>query len=136
MLSPQGWDCRLLTPGRAKLLERVRHAGKIHFAWDNIKDENRVIRAIEILKGTKFNLRGSIIFYVLVGFGISNGKPVRIPFCEDDVYRCEKLKEFGVNSYIMPYHKTDKMINKLMRWANWSPAYWSMSFEEFLKAKK
>lgn len=127
MLSPQGWDARLLTKDRWDLLSCVRHAGPIHFAWDNIKDEKHIEQAIKIMKQSgisKRDLRSNISFYVLAGF--QSG-------FEDALYRCEKLKEWGTQSFVMPYHKKDKQINALARWANRPWLYWSIPFKDYKK---
>lgn len=117
MLSPQGWDIRLIE-GRANLLKKVNHAGTIHFAWDNPADEKAVERGIHSLKDAGFNLKHDISFYVLAGYNTT---------FEQDVYRCNKLREWGVNSFVMPYRKT-KQISALMKWCRpW--AYWSHPFE-------
>jgi len=121
MLSPQGWDIRYLTEGRAKCLKAVRHAGNVHFAWDNLKDEKTVERGIQILKNTGFNLKHDIQFYVLSGYNTT---------FEQDLYRCEKLKEWGTNAFVMPYRKTPE-INALARWANKKWLYWSFPFSEY-----
>lgn len=124
MLSPQGWDIRLLTEGRIKCLKAVRHAGTIHFAWDNPKDESAVLKGINLLKDTGFDLKRKVSFYVLAGFNST---------FEDDLYRCEKLKEWGTQAFVMPYHKKDKRINDLARWANRPWLYWSIPFEKYKK---
>ena len=123
MLSPQGWDIRLLTEGRAKCLKAVRHAGILHFAWDNIFDEPEVIKGIEILKRTRFDLRHKISFYVLAGFNST---------INDDLYRLRKLKSLGVQAFVMPYRKT-KEINALARWANRPWLFWSIDFKDYTR---
>jgi hypothetical protein len=130
MLSPQGWDARLLTKDRWNLLSLVKHAGTIHFAWDNIKDEKFIIKSIELLKQegvSPRDLRATISFYVLAGF--------KSEF-EDALYRCQKLKEMGTQAFVMPYHKKDKRINDLARWANRPWLYWSMDFKDYKKKGK
>lgn len=127
MSSPQGWDIRLLTEERARYLKKIRHVkvtekginrAPVHFAWDNLADEKAVERGIRILKDAGFNLKHDISFYVLAGFNTT---------FEQDVYRCNKLREWGVNSFVMPYRKT-KQISALMKWCRpW--AYWSGPFE-------
>jgi hypothetical protein len=129
MLSPQGWDVRLLNEHRADLLKSVKHAGNIHFAWDNVKDESAVVKGIEILKRTGFNLKHDISFYVLVGFAMVNGTPTKVSISPHDIYRCNRLKELGVNAFVMPYHKKDRIINALAKWANRRWAYWSSPFQ-------
>lgn len=126
MLSPQGWDIRLLTEGKAKCLKAVRHVGDIHFAWDNPKDEKIVERGIRILKDVGINVKHDIQFYVLCGYNTT---------FEQDLYRCKKLKEWGVKSFVMPYRKTPQ-INALARWANRKWLYWSIPFEKYSRRPK
>lgn len=128
MLSPQGWDARLLNEHRWLMLSAIKHAGAIHFAWDDVKDEKHIVRAIDIMKQggiTDWHLRRNISFYVLAGYGSST--------FEDALYRCTRLKEMGTQSFVMPYHKKDKKINALARWANRPWLYWSMPFEQYKK---
>ena len=122
MLSPQGWDIRLLTQQRVEQLKSVKHTGIIHFAWDNIKDEKAVLRGIKLLKDSGFDLKRGVSFYVLAGFQSD---------FEDALYRCEHLKELGTQSFVMPYHKKDKRINELARWANRPWLYWSIPFSKY-----
>ena len=122
MLSPQGWDARLLTQSRASLLKGIKHAGGIHFAWDNMEDEYYVLTAIRMLEDVGFNLRRDVTFYVLVGFNTT---------IEQDIYRCQKLKEMGTNAFVMPYHKKDKGINALARWANLKQLFWTCDFKDY-----
>jgi hypothetical protein len=127
MLSPQGWDARLLTEERWNRLYSIKHAGSIHFAWDNIKDEKYIQKAIELIKQsgiTPRDLRAKVSFYVLSGFNST---------FEEDLYRCQKLKEMGTQAFVMPYHKKDKQINNLARWANRPWLYWSMDFKDYKK---
>ena len=126
MLSPQGWDARLLTKQRWVRLQSIKHAQAIHFAWDNTKDEHHIVKAIEIMRSggiSKSQLQRNISFYVLAGFEST---------FEDALYRCTKLKEMGTQSFVMPYHKKDKRINALARWANRPWLYWSMPFENYM----
>jgi hypothetical protein len=121
MLSPQGWDIRLLTEKRAKCLKLIKHAGIIHFAWDNMLDENIVLRGIKLLKDTGFDLKHNVSFYVLSGFNTT---------FKEDLYRVQTLRELGVQSFVMPFHKT-KEISALARWANRPWLYWSIPFSQY-----
>lgn len=121
MLSPQGWDIRLLTSWRAHCLKKIRHAGIIHFAWDNIKDEKAVLSGIGLLQNEGFDLRRKVSFYILCGFNTT---------FEEDLYRVQTLRDLGVQSFVMPYKKT-KMINALARWTNRPWLYWSIPFKEY-----
>lgn len=118
-----GFDARLLTEEYAGMLKDIKHPKGIRFAWDNLKDEPYVIRAIELLKGAGFKQTRDISFYVLAGYNSG---------FDEALYRCNRLKEMGVNAFVMPYHKKDKQINALARWANRRWAYWSGPFDEAL----
>lgn len=116
-----GFDARLLNEEYAGLLKDIKHPKGIKFAWDNIKDESYVIRAINLLKDAGFKQTRNISFYVLAGYDSG---------FDDALYRCNRLKEMGVNAFVMPYHKKDKRINRLANWANRRWAYWSGPFSE------
>ena len=121
MLSPQGWDARLLDNISVYYLKDIIHAGTIHFAWDSMFDEKAVIKAIQLLRDQGFNLRRDITFYVLVGFNTT---------IEQDIYRCQKLKEMGTNAFVMPYKKSSE-INRLARWANKKQLFWTCDFKDY-----
>jgi hypothetical protein len=133
MLSPQGWDIRLLNDIKCYDLKRIKHGAAIHFAWDNIKDEKFVLKGIKLLRDTGFDLKHKISFYVLCGFDFKNGIQIQIPLQDNDIYRCEKLKEMGVQAYVMPYHKNDKRINALARWTSRPWLYWTTDFKDYKK---
>jgi len=119
MDATQGFDARLLTEEWAGMLKDIRHPKGIHFAWDNLRDEAAIIKAIGLLKGAGFNLKHDVSFYVLAGFNTT---------FEEDLYRCNHLRKMGVNSFVMRYHKRDRMLNRLAKWANRRWAYWSGPF--------
>jgi hypothetical protein len=125
MRSPQGWDARLLTPNRAKKLCRLKHEGAIHFAWDNIKDEKKVFEAIELLKRVGFDLEHEISFYVLSGYNTT---------FEQDLYRCQKLKDTGVRAFTMRYKRSPEL-NALARWTARPELFWSVDFSEYTRKK-
>jgi len=122
MMSPQGWDARLLTEERAQRLKEIKHEGRLHFAWDNLADESKVMQAIDLLLAAGFN-KHYITFYILVGFNTT---------FEQDLYRCQKLRERRINAFVMPYRKTPK-ISALARWANRPQLFWSTEFEDYHK---
>jgi hypothetical protein len=135
MLSPQGWDARLLTDEKATLLKQVKHVdGQIHFAWDQMKDENAVAGAIEILKNHGFNLRRNITFYVLCGCDLPGYETT----FEEDLYRCQRLKELGVRAYAMRYKQTPEL-NALARWTAGGTAgsklFWKVDFKDYKRRK-
>lgn len=116
----QGFDARLLTEDLAGSLKDIKHRKGLRFAWDHTKDEKKIIRAIKYIKNAGFDLKHEVSFYVLAGYDTG---------FEDAMYRCNKLREMNVNAFVMPYHKRDKDINRLARWANRRWLYWSIPFE-------
>jgi len=119
MDATQGFDARLLTEEWAGMLKDIRHPEGVKFAWDNPADEPAVMRGIALLREAGFNLKHDISFYVLVGYDTT---------LKEDLYRCNRLREMGVNSYVMRYHKRNRMLNRLAKWANRRHAYWSSPF--------
>ena len=122
----QGMDIRLLTEEIAERISKLKWAGQIHFAWDNMKDERSVINGINILKQYGINVRSKVQFYVLVGFNTT---------IEEDIYRCNKLKELNTNPYVMPYKRTPE-INALYRWANRKQLFWTHEFYDYDRIPK
>ncbi len=107
----QGLDVRTMTPELAEKLNRVRFYGKgkgtIHYAWDLMPFEKKVLRGIRILK--RFVAKSRHSCYVLVGFDTT---------FEEDMYRIRRLEECGVDPYIMRYHNKDRKTNHFTRWVN------------------
>jgi hypothetical protein len=127
MLSPQGWDARLLNQHRCEMLASVKHVdGRLHFAWDNMQDESAVRTAIGLLEKNGFNLRRNVSFYVLCGYNTT---------FEQDLYRCVKLKDMGVRAYAMRYTQTPAL-NALARWTALPQLFWKIGFEEYTRDKK
>jgi hypothetical protein len=126
MMSPQGWDARLLTPLRTLLLKTVKHVGPIHFAWDRMTDEADVYNAIGMLKNRGFDMRRKISFYVLCGYNTT---------LEQDIYRCQQLKDLGVQAYAMRYRQTPEL-NKLARWTARPQLFWKFDFKDYDRSKE
>lgn len=98
-LIEHGFDLRLIDEEKADVLRKTKFAGKIHYAWDHIKDEQK------ILEGLKIAPKGTV--YVLVGFNTTQ---------EEDIYRVQKIVDHGFDPYIMPYHqnKTEKRFKRFI----------------------
>jgi len=86
-----GFDLRLLDDEKAEALRCTRFDGCIHYAWDKMQDEKK------ILEGLKIAPRGRV--YVLIGFDTTE---------EEDLYRCQKIVDHGHDPYIMPFTRTGK----------------------------
>lgn len=91
VIDENGYDLRLMDEEKTDALKRTKFEGQIHFAWDRMKDEKQILRGLELLK--KYKIRGHI--YVLVGYDTTR---------EEDMYRCQKLADYGQDPYIMPYN--------------------------------
>ncbi len=76
------------------------------FAWDNIKDESKVLEGIELLR--QYWPKRYINFYVLGGF--PNGDEFK-----DVYYRCKVLTDKGIRPFVMPYNTANKKIRGLKR---------------------
>ena len=117
----QGLDIRLLNDENVKLLSEIRHK-EYHLAFDNVEDENKIIKGIELLK--KYGIKRSI-FYLLVGYNTTY---------KQDIYRAELLKSLNQNGYIQRYnHCSDKFYIELTGWVNNHRFFQSITFETFLK---
>ena len=93
IIDENGYDVRLIDEEKAEVLKATKFETKIHFAWDQMIDEEKIIRGINILK--KFKVHGT--FYVMVGFNTTE---------DEDIHRCQVLKDNGFDIYIMPFKKT------------------------------
>lgn len=121
----QGLDCRLLNKDNVNELRSTK-THELRFAWDNPKDEKRIVGAIKMLKKVGINRS---MFYVLVGFDTTK---------EEDLYRLEKLKSLGQRPYCMRYKniKGNRFYNDLASWVNQQRFFASMDFETFQKCRK
>lgn len=121
-----GMDIGLLTVGIAERLRELRFKGMLHFAWDETKTEKSVLEGIQILKEAGFNTRKEISFYVLVNYNTTK---------EQDIYRCEVLRNLGVNPFIMVYEddgKAEKWHKRLARRVNRKAIFWSDTWKDNL----
>jgi hypothetical protein len=118
----QGLDHRLLTSRICEELKTIRHR-EYYFAFDSIKDMDRVGKAIELLNdaGLKRNT-----WLTLVGFDST---------IEEDIARLDYLKERNQNAYVMRYNgrRDSKMLNHLSRWANNHSWFQGVTFKQFLE---
>ncbi len=118
----QGLDIRLMDDEKAKILAQVKDWGskRIHFAWDNIADEEEIRRGIEIV--TKFIKPYRIMFYILIGWDTT---------LEEDLYRVELLRSFGIEPYAMPYDKTDPYQSDFTRWVNVKKTFKNVPWDKY-----
>ena len=130
-----GLDIRILDREIAEQLFKIKWAGTLHFAWDNVSDENSVIDGLKLLEEVGFNLRNQIQIYVLTDLNTT---------IEEDLYRCNTLKELNTNPFVMKYQQIDskyprslngKRANALQRWANNKKVFWTTDFIDYTRKR-
>lgn len=104
----QGLDIRLTDIYIAKMLKDIK-VKCLHFAWDN-PDEDLSGQFEMVKKVTGFSYQ-KLIAYVLTNYNSTQ---------EQDLYRIYKLREIGVNPYVMIYDKehAPREARRLQRWVN------------------
>ena len=109
VIDENGYDLRLIDDEKAEALKRTKFQGKIHFAWDRIQDEALIKYGLNILNEHK--LRGNRV-YVLIGYDTTE---------EEDIHRCEVIRSFGQDPYIMPYNgnKAEKRFKRFIDTFMW-----------------
>lgn len=117
----QGLDIRLINSDMAKLLSKVKTMKQIHFAFDDVKLENAVSKGIKTLSDNGVKPY-KLMFYVLIGF---NSTP------EEDLYRVELLRSYGVDPFVMPFDKQDEYQKNFARWVNHKAIFKSVKWEDY-----
>jgi hypothetical protein len=117
----QGIDVRLMTPEIAQALSEVKHLRSLHYAWDLMAFENQVLDGIKTLSQSVKLYRH--MCFMLTGYDTS---------FEEDEYRFTKLRELGVDPYVMPYNLAYPTIKHhyFARWVN-GRIYKACRFEEY-----
>lgn len=105
----QGCDVRLMTDEIAASLKSIKHLRSIHYAWDLMCYEQKVIEGIKTI--SKYIPASRHMCFVLVGFNTT---------FEEDMYRVKRLESLGVRPYIMRYNerRDDIRLNHFARWIN------------------
>lgn len=106
----QGLDIRLLTDRDIDDINRIR-LKKIHFAWDNPKDDLKE-KFENYAKKARWRPKGSFgMVYCLTNFNST---------MEENLYRIYSLRDLGFDPYCMVYDKphAPKEIRDLQRWCN------------------
>ena len=126
----QGLDLRLVNDENAQVLSKVKSYDwrfkkrRLHFAWDSMKDEKKIIEGLDII--LKYIPPHQIMVYVLIGFDTT---------LEQDLYRINKLIKIGVKPFVMRYNnKRDPILRHLSRWIN-QRFYEVCSWDEYLAKK-
>jgi len=117
----QGLDIRLVTPEIAQILSRVKLWKQIHFAFDNINDERKVMDGINVLVNNGIK-KYKLMFFVLIGFNSTQ---------EEDLYRIELLRSLKVDPFVMPFDKNDKYQKSFARWVNHKAIFKTVSWKDY-----
>lgn len=116
----QGLDAALLTKRRADRLAELRGL-KPRFAWDTAKDEDDVLRAVELMEAAGMRMRASspkacasapCSVYCLVGWRETPAEAT---------YRLETLREQGLAPFAMRYQPLDTLKKNSYCPPQWDP---------------
>lgn len=131
----QGIDARVMTEHHAQRLAELPNV-VLHFAWDHIKEEKYVRRAITHLSDAGIKPKNMRV-YVLFGY---KDTP------EEALYRLQEIKNLGImpnpmryqpintlkkNSYIGE-HWTERQLKDYMRYWGRQIYLWKIPFEEYI----
>lgn len=115
----QGMDIRLLTIRIIRLLNDIKLKGGVRFAFDHPALEPVIREKVALLR--QYYKRKYIFFYVLVGFDTT---------FEEDLHRCNVLRELGCRPYIMRHENTPKE-KRYIRLAEWCNQFWTFAKYDF-----
>jgi hypothetical protein len=97
VIDENGYDLRLLDDEKADALHKTKWATPIHFAWDRMDDEPLVLHGLKMLQKHKLRTTSNSV-YILIGYNTTEA---------EDIYRCQRIDEYGLTPYPMPYVKND-----------------------------
>lgn len=105
----QGLDIRLTDRNVAELIGKIR-VQRLHFAWDNQKDDLREYFA-RFSEWYRRKDPSKKVVYVLTNFGST---------MEENLYRIYTLRNLGYDPYVMIYDKNNapQEVRYLQRWCN------------------
>lgn len=109
----QGINARFLTDEAAETIASLKYYNtsmtvrRVHTAWDNLKDEQRLFDGLNRL--VKYGVNpDSIMVYILIGYWKGETH-------EDRECRRRKLREFGARPYPMPFVRSKELVG-YQRW--------------------
>lgn len=93
----QGMDIRLMTDEKAEMIKQM-DIKNVHFAWDDYKDKDWVIRKLKRFKEiTDIGFR-KLTVYMLTNFDTTHNQ---------DLERVYTIRDLGYTPYVMIYNKDD-----------------------------
>lgn len=106
-----GYDLRLIDEEKVGALHRTRFDGLIHFAWDRIKDEAKILDGLSLAQ----QLRHRSMVYVLTGYDTT---------IEEDIHRCQLIYNTGFDPFVMIYNNRKKrQLRQFRRMINLTRCY-------------
>ena len=123
-----GLDVRFTNKEVADLLSSIR-VKRIHFAWDNPKDD-LVDKFVKFKEWYKRKSHSAITVYVLVNYWST---------LEQDLYRIYTLRDLNYDPYVMVYDRPNApdIIRKLQRWCNNRFVFGKCrDFNDYMKGEK
>ena len=122
----QGLDARFINEKNLEVLSRIK-IKTIHFAFDFMKNEKRIIKGLELAK-EKLNLSDrEAIVYMLTNYNTS---------IQDDLYRVNAIKKAGYSPDVRIYRKNSlpkpHILRDLQRWCNNRFLYRSCDFLDYV----
>lgn len=128
----QGIDARLLTPENISLLKQIK-IEKIHFAWDNPADEEKIVPKLKMFKELTGIRDREAVVYMLTNFNST---------FEEDLHRVYTIRDIGMTPYTMIFDrqntKPSDPVRRLQSWTNNKRIWFSdltMKFEDFNRKK-
>jgi len=115
-----GIDVRIFDEEQGAALKKIKKSGYLHIAWDNPRQDLRS----KIKEMIKYVSKHRILCYVLIGYDSTQ---------EEDLYRCESLRDLGVMPFVMPYNKKDEYQRRFARWANHKAIFKSVKWKDYRK---
>lgn len=113
-----GVDVRIMDEEQATALNRMKHTGQIHIAWDLPKMDLRP----KLEEVTKYIKPYKLMCYVLIGY---NSTP------EQDLYRVETLRELKIDPFVMPFNKADEYQRKFARYVNMKAVFKTVAWKDY-----
>lgn len=120
----QGIDVRTITHCQAHSLTTIPTNKQIKIAWDNPEDTKQIIAGIKRL--CEYIKPYKIMCYVLIGFESTE---------QEDLYRVEKLRDLGIDPFVMPYDKSNLYQKAFARWVNHKAMFKTVEWKDYRRKK-
>lgn len=122
----QGLDARFINERNVEILKQIS-IFMLHFAFDFMKNEKRIIEGLKIAKEALEISERNAIVYMLTNYDTT---------IEQDLYRIDKIKEVGFQPDVRIYRKEalpDRhILRDMQRWCNNRFLYHSCDFMDYV----